>query len=118
MKKLMKSFYYAFTGIHTGLKSERNMKIHVTIACFVTALGIIVKLKWWEFIICLLCFAMVIGAELFNTAIEITVDLVTKEQNELAKKAKDIAAGAVLTFAIFAAIIGFILFIPKIIALF
>ena len=60
------------------------------------------------------CFGLVIAAELFNTAIEITVDLAMPKKNELAKKAKDISAGAVLVTAIIAIVIGALIFIPKI----
>ena len=68
-----------------------------------------------EFIMVLLVISLVIMAEVFNTAIEKTVDLCTKEYNEIAKIAKDVSAFAVLTVCIFALIIGIIIFVPKII---
>jgi diacylglycerol kinase (ATP) len=66
-----------------------------------------------EWIACILCIGSVITAELINTAIESTIDLYTQEQHPLAKKAKDVAAGAVLACAITAAIIGLMIFFPK-----
>lgn len=116
-KKIINSFKYAFTGIGSAFKTERNMKIHATIALIVIIAGLILKLKSWEWIVCISWIALVIGGELFNTAIEIAVDLAMPKFNENAKKSKDISAGAVLVFALGSAIIGFIIFIPKIIML-
>ena len=71
-----------------------------------------------EWIVCICLFVLVIGGELFNTAIEIVVDLAMPKINGKAKKSKDIAAGGVLVLAIGSAIIGLIIFIPKMINLF
>lgn len=117
LKKIINSFKYAICGIKTSLKSERNMKIHVTTMILVIIMGIILKISKFEWLICIILFSIVIGAELFNTSIEIVVDMITKEKNEMAKKAKDISAGGVLVIAIGSAIIGLIIFIPKIILL-
>ena len=114
-KKMINSFKNAFNGMIVSFKQERNMKIHISIMFLVILLGIIFKIKMVEWIICIICFALVIGGELFNTAIEITVDIAMPNFNEKAKKAKDISAGAVLVLAIASAIIGFIIFVPKII---
>lgn len=114
MKKLLKSFKYAFDGIFTGIKEEQNMKIHIAIMILVIIFGIMLKISKMEWIICIILFGLVISMELINTAIENTVDLVTKEKNEQAKIAKDVAAGAVLVSAIASAIIGLIIFVPKI----
>ena len=73
------------------------------------------KISKIEWIICVILFALVISAELINTAIETIVDMITMEKNEKAKIAKDVAAGAVLVNAIGSTIIGLIIFIPKII---
>ena len=77
--------------------------------------GFIFKISITEWIICIVLFGLVITAELINTAIETTVDIVMPEKNEKAKLAKDIAAGAVLVSAITSAIIGIIIFLPRII---
>lgn len=71
-----------------------------------------------EWIVCICLFVLVIGGELFNTAIEIAVDLAMPKINDNAKKSKDIAAGGVLVLVIGSAIIGLIIFISKIINLF
>ena len=111
--KLIFSFKYAFEGIITTIKEERNMFIHFLIAIIVVITGIYVRLSLNEWFICLLLFALVFSLELINTAIENTVDLVATKKNKKAKMAKDAAAGAVLIAAIFASIIGIIIFLPK-----
>lgn len=116
-KRLKNSFRYAWNGILLCFKHEANMKIHFAFLNIVLVLGLIVKLSWLEWIICFVLFVLVISAELINTAIETTVDLVTKEINPKAKIAKDTAAGAVLFAAFFAAAIGIMIFLPKIILL-
>ena len=111
--KLTFSFKYSFEGIITTIKEERNMFIHFLIAIIVVITGVYVRLSLNEWLICLLLFALVFSLELINTAIENTVDLVTTKKNKKAKLAKDAAAGAVLIAAIFASIIGIIIFLPK-----
>ena len=76
--------------------------------------GIFLKISIIEWITCIILFGLVIAAEIINTAIETIVNLVTGEFNPLAKRAKDMAAGAVLVLAISAAIVGLIIFVPKI----
>ena len=116
MKKLINSFKYAIQGIFTSFKTEKNMKIHILIMILVIVAGIILKISKLEWIICIILFSMVIAGELFNTAIETVVDMVMPEKNEKAKIAKDVSAGAVLVLAIAAAIIGLMIFIPKILS--
>ena len=105
-KKILKSFKYAFNGIITSFKTEKNMKFHIVMMVLVIIAGTLLKISKIEWIICVILFALVISAELINTAIE---------TNEKAKIAKDVAAGAVLVNAIGSTIIGLIIFIPKII---
>ena len=114
MKKIRNSFKYAIAGIWTSFKTERNMKIHIFIMILVIIAGIILKINKSEWIICIILFAIVIGSELFNTSIETIVDMVMPEKNEKAKIAKDVSAGAVLVVAIGAAIIGLVIFVPRI----
>lgn len=116
--KIIKSFKYAIQGIKTGIKEEKNMKIHILIMILVIIAGIILKISKIEWLICIISFGLVISLELINTAIENTVDLITLEKNEKAKTIKDTSAGAVLTVAVTSAIIGLIIFVPKIIILF
>ena len=108
---ITKSFGYAFEGIFTCIRQERNLKIHCTVAVLVVIAGLILGISVTEWCICLGLFGMVM--ELVNTAVESVVDLVTSEYRPLAKIAKDTAAGAVLIAAIMAAIAGLIIFVPK-----
>lgn len=114
MKKIRNSFKYAIEGIWTSFKTERNMKIHIFIMILAIIAGIILKINKSEWIICIILFVIVIGSELFNTSIETIVDMVMPEKNEKAKIAKDVSAGAVLVVAIGAAIIGLVIFVPRI----
>jgi len=115
---LDRSFRHAFDGIAAVNRRERNMKIHLVMAALVVIAGIVLKIAAFEWLICLVLFGMVMGLEMVNTAMECTVDLVTEDKKQLAKLAKDAAAGAVLVSAIMAAIAGLIIFLPKIAALF
>lgn len=110
---LHKSFGYAFQGIFTCIRNERNMKIHIAVTVLVVIAGCILGLSVTEWCICLSLFGLVMALELVNTAVEAVVDLVTTERHPLAKIAKDTAAGAVLIAAIMAAIAGLLIFVPK-----
>ena len=115
MKSFILAFKYAFNGIFRTVRNERNIKIHILAVIVVVVMGIIYRINTIEWIICLLLFGLVISSELINSAVEHTVDLCTKEKNELAKFAKDAAAGAVLVNAIISIIIACIIWIPKIV---
>ena len=114
-KKIINSFKYATNGVFEAFIQERNLKIHVTIMILVILAGIVFKISLSEWIICIILLGFVISLELINTSIETTIDMVMPEKNEKAKIAKDVAAGAVLVSAIVSAIIGLLIFIPKII---
>lgn len=116
-KNVISSFKYAFQGMFSALKTERNLKIHVTIMILVIIAGIVLKISKIEWIICIILFGLVIGGEMLNSAIETVVDIAMPDINPKAKFAKDAAAGAVLVLAIASAIIGFMIFGPKLIAL-
>ena len=113
MKKRIRSFVYAGRGIRLVFSSEANMKIHIVVATLVVICGFIFNINTTEWIACLLCIGLVFGAEMINTAIENVVDLASPDHHELAGKAKDIAAGAVLICAIVSIIIGILIFLPK-----
>jgi diacylglycerol kinase (ATP) len=110
---LKSSFAYAFQGIMTCLKNERNIKIHCTMAALVVTAGVILRISPLEWCVCFTLFGLIMGLELVNTAVEAVVDLVTEERKPLAKIAKDTAAGAVLIASVMAAIAGLIIFLPK-----
>ena len=113
-QSLVSSFYFAFIGVITALKAERNLKIHFVMTVLVIFFGIIFELTKTEWLLISFAVAGMIALELMNTAIERVVDLVTTEQHPLAKQAKDIAAGAVLIYAVLTVIIGLSIFLPKI----
>ena len=113
-KRLINSFKYAFAGLASEFKEERNLKIHIFIMFVVILAGFLLKINTIEWIVCIILFGIVISAELFNTAIERIVDVIMPEKNEKAKIIKDISAGAVLIPAICSVIIGIIIFLPKI----
>lgn len=95
------------------VKTQRNAVIHFAAAIGVTLLAVVLKLSTAEWILLVMAIALVIAAELFNTAIEYLIDLLSPEFHEKAGKAKDIGAGAVLICAVAAAIIGLVIFIPR-----
>lgn len=113
-KRLRNSFKYAFDGFGSAFHSERNMVIHVLMMLLVIIFGIILKIDLLKWIICLILFGLVISAELINTSIEKVIDIVCPNYDPRAKVAKDTAAAAVLILAMVAAIVGLIIFIPKI----
>mgnify|MGYP003184553699 FL=1 len=117
IKRLRKSFGYAFKGIDDVIEHEPNMKIHVVVAILVVIMAFILKVSIIEWIILVLLIGGVLAAETINTTIENLVDMYTKEYDEKAKIVKDTAAGTVLILAITSAIIGLIIFVPKIICL-
>ena len=114
-EKSKNTFFYALRGIVRAIKTEKNIRFHLVAAILVIILAIILEISIAEWIVCILLIGCVISAELMNTAIETVVDMYTREKNSLAEKAKDVAAGSVLVLAIVSAIIGAIIFIPKII---
>lgn len=114
MKRFLNSFKHAFEGIIKTVKEERNIKIHILAVVVVVVMGVIYKISPIEWIICLILFGLVISSEIINTSMERTVDLISKEKSDLAKMAKDAAAGAVLINAITSVIIAGIIWIPKI----
>lgn len=117
MFKVLRSMGYAFEGIWYGISTQRNMKIHLTVAPIVLILGAIVSITWVEWCIIILVIAAVMSLELVNTAIEALVDLESPHYHPLAKVAKDVAAGAVLIMAIASIFIGCIIIMPKLWAL-
>jgi len=118
LKRFFKSFTYAFTGIKTACKSEQNFLFDVIFGILTIVFGLVLKLSIVEFAIVLLAIALVIGMELINTSIEYTVDMAMPEIHPLARAAKDISAGEALVCAIISFIVGIIIYLPKIIALF
>lgn len=110
----LKSFTYAWHGLAEIIRRQHNFWIHLSVAGTVIIFGFITCISAQEWLAILLVIGFVLSAEAMNTALEYIVDLVSPEYNELARKVKDIAAGAVLIASITAVIIGLIVFIPKV----
>ena len=114
-KRLANSFKYAWQGIIQSYRGEQNLKIHTFFAILVIVFGFFLKIDYLEWIACLILIGLVLMAEFFNTAIEYVVDLASPSVHPLAKAAKDTASAGVLMMAIISAIVGLIIFVPKII---
>lgn len=109
-----KSFGHALHGIFYSFKIGFHFKVQVVAFIIATTLGYIYKISAYEWLILVLISASVIAAETFNTAIEETCNLLHPELHTHARIAKHCAAGAVLILSTAAAIIGAIIFLPKI----
>ena len=112
-KKILDSFNYAFEGIIYTLRTQRNMRIHFTIAILVLFISIFFNLTKMETLVLFITITLVIVAEMINTSIEATIDLITDKYHELAKIAKNVAAGAVLVSAVNSIIVAYIIFFDK-----
>jgi len=112
--KRLNSFKYAFQGLKLLLKEEHNARIHIVAATLVIVAGFLFKLNTVEWMLAILCIALVLTTEAINSSIENLADMVSPETHPQIKKIKDIGAAAVLIVALAAAIIGGIIFFPKI----
>jgi diacylglycerol kinase len=116
-RPLPKSFKYAWNGLKTATKNEPNFRIHLTFASTALIMAILLRFKIQEWLLLLFTISFVLILELFNTAMESIVNLVSPEIRDQAKIAKDVSAAAVLIGAMMAIIVGFVLFYPKLIAI-
>lgn len=112
IKKTAKSFGFAFQGVVYTFKTQWNFRIHVLASILTISLSFYLNISKLEWVTILLCIALVLFAELLNTAIESVVDLISPEYHKLAKIAKDTAAASVLVLAISSFVIGLIIFTP------
>jgi diacylglycerol kinase (ATP) len=113
IRKLIKSFGYAFSGIYRLFKSESNATIHLLATLCALTAGILLRISNTEWCVILIVIALVWAAEAFNTALEKLTDHLFPEYHDTARFAKDVAAGAVLVCAVAAFICGLIVFLPK-----
>lgn len=112
---IVASFNNAINGIIESINTERNLKVHIIIGILVLALSFILNFTRVELILISITIVLVIVAELINTAIETLTDLACDgKYNELAKKTKDISAGAVLVMALNSVFVGYLIIYPKI----
>jgi diacylglycerol kinase len=112
--EVIKSFHYALRGIGYILRLERNARIHLVIAIIVLLAGVLLKLSVLELAAIFFAILTVFLAEIANTALEKTLDLIKPQPHENIRMVKDMAAGAVLVAAIGAAAIGAVIFWPYI----
>lgn len=117
MRRIFRSFWFAWQGVLYCLKTQPNMRLHSLAAAAVLMLGWYLEFSPLEKGILVLTVTMVLAAEMVNTAIETVVDLISPGFHPLAKVAKDVAAGAVFIAAAAAALIGWFLFAPKLLLL-
>ncbi|MFA5244729.1 MAG: diacylglycerol kinase family protein [Pedobacter sp.] len=115
MKKFIRGFYFAFSGLGYAFKTQGNFRVHCFAAILVSILSFYLNLNTSEWLWIIAAMALVLISELMNTSIETIVDLVSPEYNKKAGVAKDVAAAMVLLSAITALIIGIIILLPKII---
>ncbi len=112
-RSLIDSFNYAFDGVVYAFKTQRNIRIHFLTAGIVLLVSLVLKLTKVEVLLLLSTIAFVIVTEMINTAIEVAIDLITRERHPLAAIAKNVAAGAVLVASFLAVIVGYLIFFPK-----
>ncbi|HLR07999.1 MAG TPA: diacylglycerol kinase family protein [Bacillota bacterium] len=107
-------FSFAWHGLAFMLKTERNFRIHLTVALLVVISSYFFQLTKVEWLFVIFSIGIVLVSEIFNTTVEKTIDYIQPDIHPAAKQIKDAAAGGVLVAAITAAIIGIIIFLPKI----
>ena len=117
-KRFLNSIKYSIQGLVHGYKNEQSLWLHGISSILAIILGIILNISFNQWAIILIALVVVLAVELLNTAIEATVDLVTKEIHPLAKVAKDSASAAAFVSSIVATIICIFIFIHYIIDLF
>ena len=113
IRSIIDSFNHAVTGIIMAMKTEKNLRFQYIAAIIVIIFSLFLDFTRLEFLILLFAISLVVVAEMVNTAIEKTIDLITKEYHPFAKIAKDIAAGAVLIAALNSLVVGYLLFFDR-----
>lgn len=113
LRNRFKSFGFAIQGIITFFKTQFNAWVHLFAAIGTCITGYVLRIDKAEWCWIVLAIALVFVTEVLNTALEFLTDLASPSIHPLAKKVKDVAAGAVLMAAIAAVIIGLIIFLPK-----
>ncbi|WP_462267459.1 diacylglycerol kinase family protein [Mucilaginibacter sp.] len=117
LRKLIRSFGYAFKGIGYATATQLNFRVHLVATLVAVYLGyaLHISVNEWQWVV--LTITLVLVTELLNTAIETLVDLVSPEFNKKAGRVKDVAAGAVVITALFAVINALFIFLPKVLIL-
>lgn len=110
----LQALHHAFCGVVYGIRTEKNIQIHLMLGIIVILCGVIFKVSISEWLWLIQCIVLVFFAEFVNTCIEHIVDAVTKKQYFVwAKHVKDMAAGVVLLVTIYTVVVAAIIFMPK-----
>ena len=112
-RRRLQSFVYAYKGIVYLLRTQHNTWIHLGFTLLSVVLGFYFSINQHEWMFIILCIGLVFAAEAFNTSIELLCDARFTEYDKRAERIKDTAAGAVLIVSVASAIIGTIIFLPK-----
>lgn len=112
-QKISRSLNYAYQGIVYVMRTQRNMRLHAVAAVLVLIISLLVNVSKLELAVLILVIMAVFVTEMFNTAIEFAVDLVTREYHPLAKLAKDVSAGAVLVASVTAIAVGYLILVDN-----
>ena len=118
LAKFIAGFRYAFHGLWYALRTQRNTRVHLSIAVLAIMCGIVLHISAVEFAMVFVAITGVFIAEMFNTVFELCIDIAAPDYHPLAKIAKDVAAGAVLLSAILSVVIGLFVFEPHLWKLF
>lgn len=118
LRRLLQSFKYAGKGIYYAVKEEQNMKIHIVLSFLVIIFGIILKISAYEAVALVIVISFVIAMEMVNTVLERVMDIIKPRMHPYAKHVKDMLAAVVLIGAMASALVGLIIFVPKILELF
>jgi len=110
--RLLKAFGFAISGFWAAFQTERNLRIHLCAAVLVVFCGLFFQVTRIEWALLAIVISSVIAAELFNTALERTLDRISPEYHPLIGQAKDLAAAAVLMLSLGAVVVGLIIFLP------
>lgn len=113
----LKNFKYAIRGLKEVIKSEKNAKIHMLMATLALMASLVFRIGIDQFLFVLLSIVLVIFAEIINTAIEKTLDLISQENSHKVQLIKDMSAAAVLLTALSSLVVAGVVFIPKVIQL-
>ncbi len=113
-KKRLQSFSFAINGLKVLVREEPNARIHLAASILVIFLGVLMSLTTFDWIAIWICIGLVLGTEIFNTAMENLCNHISPEKNELIGKVKDLSAAAVLVTAVISLVVGALIFLPKI----
>lgn len=111
------SFHFAFDGFRYALQTQKNLRIQLIVGIVVITVSTFLPMEAIEWVVLIILISLVIVAEILNTAVEKTIDLIVKEYDPQAKTIKDLSAAAVFFIAITSVIVGLIIYLPKLAAL-